>query len=59
MRSSIAIAQRADLLLLEANPIEDIRNTQKIWALVLDGKFLDRGKLNELLEGAERFASAH
>jgi imidazolonepropionase-like amidohydrolase len=58
-QGSIAIAQRADLLLLEANPIEDIRNTQKIWALVLDGKFLDRDKLNELLEGAERFASAH
>lgn len=58
-QGSIAVGQHADLLLLEANPIEDIRNTQKIWALILDGKFLDRGKLNELLEGAERYASAH
>jgi imidazolonepropionase-like amidohydrolase/Tol biopolymer transport system component len=29
---------RADLLILEADPYEDIRNTQKIWMVIKDGR---------------------
>lgn len=43
----------ADLVLLEANPLADIRNTQKIRAVVTDGHLLDRNMLDGLLAGAE------
>lgn len=44
----------ADLVLLEANPLEDISNTQAIAAVILDGELLQRHELDELLEGAAR-----
>ena len=46
---SVEEGKIANLVLLDANPLEDIRNTQKIRAVVLRGMFLDRGKLDELL----------
>ena len=49
----------ADLLLLDANPVEDIHNTEKIRAVVLRGKLLDRSFLDELLAKEESFAKAH
>ena len=49
----------ADLLLLDANPVEDIHNTEKIRAVVLRGKLLDRSFLDELLSKEESFAKAH
>lgn len=58
-QGSISNGQRADLLLLDANPLEDIRNTQKIWAVVLKGDFLDRGRLSAILESVEHFAATH
>jgi adenine deaminase len=39
----------ADLVLLDANPLEDIRNTRKIRAVVLNGRYLDRAALDKLL----------
>jgi imidazolonepropionase-like amidohydrolase len=39
----------ADLVLLEANPLEDIRNTQKIAAVFLRGKFYDQGGIQKIL----------
>ena len=32
----------ADLVLLDANPLEDIRNTRKIWRVMQYGRFVDR-----------------
>jgi imidazolonepropionase-like amidohydrolase len=49
----------ADLLLLDANPLDDIHNTQKIRAVILRGKLLDRSFLDELLTKEESFAKAH
>ncbi|WP_143307068.1 amidohydrolase family protein [Chitinophaga vietnamensis] len=46
---AIAAGKKADILLLEANPLEDIHNTQKIAALVVKGKVLDRNALDKLL----------
>ena len=43
----------ADLVLLDANPLEDIRNTRKINAVVADGRLLDRRALDKLLADAE------
>ncbi len=46
----VAPGMRADLLLLEANPLEDIANTRRIAAVVLDGVYLSRADLDALLE---------
>ncbi len=43
----------ADLVLLDANPLKDIRNTQKIRAVVVNGRYLDRAALDKLLAEAE------
>ncbi|HEY0662270.1 MAG TPA: amidohydrolase family protein [Lysobacter sp.] len=51
---SVAVGKRADLLLLDADPIRDIRNTRRIRAVVLDGRLLQRHDLDALLEAAAR-----
>jgi imidazolonepropionase-like amidohydrolase len=43
----------ADLVILDANPLEDIANTQKIVGVVLNGRYLDRPALDALLARAE------
>ena len=43
----------ADLVILSANPLEDISNTQRIHAVIVNGRFLDRGFLDILLQKAE------
>lgn len=47
----------ADLVLLDANPLEDIRNTQKIAGVVVNGRYLSRSDLDKMLAGVE--AAAH
>ncbi len=39
----------ADLVLLEANPLQDIRNTRRISAVVLEGKYHSRSELDGIL----------
>lgn len=39
----------ADLVLLDGNPLDDIHNTRKIAAVVLNGRYLDRRELDRLL----------
>jgi imidazolonepropionase-like amidohydrolase len=51
---SITVGKEADLVLLDANPLDDIRNTQRIRGVVLDGRYLDRVALDGLLESAAR-----
>lgn len=46
----------ADLVLLEANPLEDIRNTQKIAAVVIGGKILRKAELQDILAQVEAAA---
>jgi imidazolonepropionase-like amidohydrolase len=45
--------KEADLVLLDANPLDDIRNTRKIAAVVYKGKLLDRATLDKLLAEVE------
>ena len=47
----------ADLVLLRANPLEDIHNTTKIEAVIFDGHLYDRKDLDEMLENAKRAAA--
>ena len=48
----------ADLVLLSANPLEDIRNAREVAAVILNGRYLDRRMLDQLLEEAKTAASA-
>jgi imidazolonepropionase-like amidohydrolase len=49
-QGTVEAGKRADLLLVDANPLEDIRNTRKIFALVAGGRLADRAALDRLLE---------
>jgi len=51
---SIATGKAADLVLLEANPLADIRNTRRVGGVMLAGRWLDRQQLDEVLAGVER-----
>jgi imidazolonepropionase-like amidohydrolase len=48
----------ADLVLLDANPLDDIRNTQKIAAVIANGRYFSRADLDKMLAGAEAAARA-
>ena len=43
------VKKAADLVLLDANPLEDIHNTQKIEAAVMRGRYYSRKELNAML----------
>ena len=46
----------ADFVLLDADPLVDVRNTQKIQAVVLNGRLLDRKALDEIRDRLEAAA---
>jgi hypothetical protein len=46
----------ADLILLDANPLDDIRNTQRIRAVVANGRYFSRTELDTILSEVEAFA---
>ncbi len=48
----------ADILLLEANPLADISNTQKIQSVIVKGRYLSREALNKLLAEVAAKAAA-
>jgi imidazolonepropionase-like amidohydrolase len=50
---SVAPGRLADLVLLEADPLQDIRNTRRIAAVVADGRFYDRMTLDHLLRAGQ------
>ncbi len=49
---SVAAGKRADLVLLDGNPLADIAQTQRIRAVILDGRLLPRDALDALLSAA-------
>jgi imidazolonepropionase-like amidohydrolase len=40
-RGTVAVGKRADLLVLEGNPLVDIRNTRRIVAVYHDGRAIE------------------
>ena len=56
-QGTIAAGKNADLLLLDANPLEDIHNTRKIDAVVLRGTLVDRSRIDALLASSRAFAA--
>jgi len=49
----------ADLVLLDANPLEDIANTRRIRAVVANGRLFAREDLDRILADAEAWARGH
>jgi hypothetical protein len=54
---SIAPGRRADLVLLDGNPLADIANVRRIRAVIAGGRFLDRAALDETLAQARAAAA--
>jgi imidazolonepropionase-like amidohydrolase len=62
----VAAGRRADLLLLEANPLDDVTNMKKLAGVMLAGRWLPRAELDARLEAiakrwtgdVDRFAQA-
>ena len=55
---TIEIGKLADLVLLDADPLADIRNTTKINAVVSNGRVLSRQELDGLLSDVEKKVKA-
>lgn len=53
---TVAQGKIADLVLLEANPAEDIHNTRRIFAVIRGGQYLDRAALDAMLQNARTAA---
>jgi imidazolonepropionase-like amidohydrolase len=56
---SVSLGRMADLVLLDADPLQDIHNTQRIAAVVFGGKVLRRADLDALLREGERLAQVN
>jgi len=56
---TIASGNYADLVLLDANPLDDIHNSQRIRAVVVHGQILERAALDKMLADELSFASGH
>jgi imidazolonepropionase-like amidohydrolase len=52
----VASGQRADLVLLDENPLADIVSVRRIRAVVVAGRFLDREALDKMLARVKRAA---
>jgi len=55
---TVEAGKRADLDVLDANPLDDIHNTQRIRAVVLAGKYFSRQELDSMLHEVETAAAA-
>ncbi len=58
-QGTVEAGKFANLLLLDANPIENIRNAEKIRAFVLRGNLLNRAELDRFVSQAQTFAATH
>lgn len=57
LEGTVETGKQANLVLLDANPLDDIRNTRKIAGVVLRGKWLSRSQLNQMLEEVRKLGA--
>ncbi|AXY76045.1 hypothetical protein D3H65_19555 [Paraflavitalea soli] len=53
---TVANGKIADLVVLKANPLDDIGNTRKIGAVILKGRFIGSAEVDGLLQKARKIA---
>jgi hypothetical protein len=56
LHGSVNTGKRADLVLLIGNPLDAIENSRKVRAVLFRGEYLDRTRLDALLQRAEATA---
>lgn len=57
-RGTIEVGKRADLVLLDANPLADVANTRRIAGVFINGRFADRATLDAMLADLSKRNSA-
>ena len=55
---SVSVGKTASIVLVRGNPLEDIRNAQKVESIFLRGQYFSRDYLNQLLDEATVTASS-
>ena len=55
---TVEVGKTADLVLIDGDPIEDISNTQRIHAVIMNGKLYGREQLDEILDNVHAVAKA-
>lgn len=55
---TIEVGKFADLILLDANPLQDIRNTRQISGVVVNGQWIDKAEINDMLNDLAKRNSA-
>lgn len=48
---SLEAGKLADLVVLDANPLENIRNSERVASVMLNGRLYDAGTMNEIVTG--------
>jgi imidazolonepropionase-like amidohydrolase len=56
---TIEAGKAADVVLLNADPLKEIRNTEKIDAVIMRGRYFSRAELDKMLERAAQAARPH
>jgi hypothetical protein len=54
---TVSVGKRADLLLLDADPLVDIANTKTLRAVIADGRLFDRSRIDFLLQRVEAISA--
>ena len=55
---TIEEGKNADLVVLDADPLIDIRNTKKFSGVMFGGRYLDRSALDRMLSDSEALANS-
>jgi len=56
---TVEVGKYADLILLDANPLEKIQNTRKIFGVFVNGQWIDKEKINTMLSDLEKRNTAN